>query len=212
MTKNIFVVLIAVSIIVSGCGIHNGLTSNVNNHQTDVVLSNKNFKVVARVEGTAGDRYIFGIGGLDKSGLISNARSKMLAKAQLIGKSRAIINETVEIKNRFVLIYTDYTVTVSAYIIEFYNNESELNMSDITTPRTAPVRHENIQAPENITNDKSDEGSYEIGEKIKFYDKISMYYVKGVITNIEADTYTIEYSNLFKTKSIKIDKGDIRKL
>ena len=44
----------------------------------------------------------------------------MLSSANLIGKPRAVINETVEINNKsYVGIVNVHTVTVSAYVIEF---------------------------------------------------------------------------------------------
>jgi maleate cis-trans isomerase len=92
------------------------------------------------VEGTASAKYFFGIGGINKSGLISKARSKMLANAKLIGKSRAVINETAEININTILIYQEYIVTVSAYIIEFYDHED-----DVTKIVKIPHKSSNIK-------------------------------------------------------------------
>jgi len=47
----------------------------------------------------------------------------MLSSANLIGKPRAVINETVEINNKsYVGIVNVHTITVSAYVIEFTNS------------------------------------------------------------------------------------------
>ncbi len=118
MKKN-FIFLSFVILFFSSCAMHNGLTSNSNLHNTEVVLSKKNFKVIARVKGESKATYVFGIGGLSKSALIAEAKEDMLSKADIIGGSKAIVNETVEIKNAFYLFVWVNKVTVSANIVEF---------------------------------------------------------------------------------------------
>jgi hypothetical protein len=43
----------------------------------------------------------------------------MLSKANIVGGSKAIINQTVEIKHSFFPFVRKYKVTVSGHIIEF---------------------------------------------------------------------------------------------
>ena len=117
-----YVILVALTIIISSCGVSRGLTKNVNNNTTQVVLSKNNYKIIEKVEGKSTARYFLGlIGGLSKKSLLTDARNKMLANANLIGTSRAIINESVQINITGYLIYTyiEYTVSVSGYVIEF---------------------------------------------------------------------------------------------
>ena len=95
------------------------MTKNLDNHTTEVVLSKKNFKVLESVQGEAQALYVFGIGGLSKKALIAEAKANMLAKANRVGGSKAIINETVEIKHTLFPIVRLYTVTVSGHIVEF---------------------------------------------------------------------------------------------
>lgn len=116
--KKVFL-LMGIIFLLSGCAIHNGLTSNMNNHNTQVVLSKKNFEVVAKVKGQASATYVFGIGGLYKNGLIETARTKMMENANLVGGSKAIINETVEMKHNFYLLVLRNKVIVSGYVVEF---------------------------------------------------------------------------------------------
>jgi hypothetical protein len=106
-------------VLFSSCAIHNGLTSNQNGHNTEVQLSRNNFKVVQYVEGSSRATYVFGIGGLSKPALISRARQKMLEGANLIGTSKAVVNETVEIKHSFFPLIGTCRVNLSAYVIEF---------------------------------------------------------------------------------------------
>jgi hypothetical protein len=107
------------SIMLTSCAIHNGLTSNYNEHSTQVVLSQKNYKVIAKVEGSTSSIAVLGFGGSFRP-LVEKARAKMLKNVDFIGSSRAVINETVEVNNKsFVGIVNMKTVTVSAYVIEF---------------------------------------------------------------------------------------------
>jgi len=120
MKKNFFL-LIGIVFLFSSCGIHSGLTTNLNNHSTEVLLSKKNFKVTESVQGKSRATYVLIIGNLSKKAKIAEARANMLAKANIIGSSKAIINEIVEIKNRFYLwpILQTSEITVSAHIVEF---------------------------------------------------------------------------------------------
>ncbi|HEY0261871.1 MAG TPA: DUF6567 family protein [Chitinophagales bacterium] len=124
--KKLFIPIFALAImLLQSCAFHNGLTSNLNNHETSVVLSSNNFKVVAYVRGEASAQYILGIGGLKRKGLIAEAREQMLANADLIGKSRAVINETVEEKSSHFGFYERYRIIVSAYVVEFRNPKAK---------------------------------------------------------------------------------------
>jgi outer membrane lipopolysaccharide assembly protein LptE/RlpB len=117
--KKISLLLIAAVALLSSCGINKGLTNNVNNHSTEVVLSKKNFKVIAAVQGEAKAMYVFGLGALTKKAMIAEARANMLAKANIVGGAKAIINETVEVKNSFFPIVRFYEVIVSGHVVEF---------------------------------------------------------------------------------------------
>lgn len=117
--KRISFLIIGAMFLLSSCAIHNGLTTNLNNHTTEVVLSKKNFKVVESVKGEAKAMYILGIGGLSKKAMIAEARANMLSNANIVGASKAIINETVEVKHSLFPFVRVYTVTVSGHIVEF---------------------------------------------------------------------------------------------
>jgi len=121
--KKIFNVILvaAVVILFSSCyGRHLANTNNVNNNVTNVVLQSNNYRVVSKVTGRAEGTIILGLGGSFRP-LIENARSDMLRSANLIGSSRALINEVVEFNTRMILFnfVVINSVTVSAYVIEF---------------------------------------------------------------------------------------------
>ena len=117
--KKIFFLIIGIAFLFSSCAFHSGLTTNLNNHTTAVVLSKKNFKVIESVQGESQAMYIFGIGGLSRNALIAEARANMLSKANIVGGSKAIINETVEVKHSFFPFVRLFRVTVSGHIVEF---------------------------------------------------------------------------------------------
>ncbi len=116
LVKLITVGMVVLSL--SSCAVHSALTSNVNNHATEVVLSKKNYKIVSRVEGSAHGISVFGFGGSFHP-LVAQARADMLQNAGLEGTSRAVIHETVESNYKSFVVSSVNTVTVSAYIIEF---------------------------------------------------------------------------------------------
>ena len=120
MIRKFSIIITLVGVIsFTSCAGHYGLTSNINNHSTEVVLSKKNFKVINSVSGDASVTYIFGIGGLSKKALITEAKAEMLKNANLEGGAKAIINETVEIKGSSFPFFGRKLVTVSAQVIEF---------------------------------------------------------------------------------------------
>lgn len=113
-------ILVLITTLSAGCGIHSAAVSQENNNITRVDLSQNNFKVVAKVKGESSATYLFGLGGISQRALIENARSKMLEEADLVGNPRAIINTTVEHhQTLFVPIVYKKTVTVSGLVIEF---------------------------------------------------------------------------------------------
>ena len=113
--------LVSIGFLLSSCGFHSGLTTNQNTSQTTVELGEANFEVVKKVSGNASASYILGIGGTSKVALIERAQADMLAETELVGTSRALINQTVEVHLANILgpIYNEKTVVVSAYVVEF---------------------------------------------------------------------------------------------
>ena len=102
----------------SGCGISSYMTQNQNQNQTNVVLSDNNYKVVKTVEATVKNSYVFGIGGLSKKALMSNAVSELTKKANLTG-SQALVNVTVQVQNKIILVWNRKTVVAHGTVVEF---------------------------------------------------------------------------------------------
>jgi hypothetical protein len=117
--KKLTYLLLLITILFSGCAFHKGLTTNSNVSTTEIVLSKNNYKVVERVQGESQALYILGIGGLSRKAMIAEAKNSMLSKANIVGGSKAIINENVEIKNSYFPFVGVVKVVVSGYVIEF---------------------------------------------------------------------------------------------
>ncbi|MHA7943871.1 DUF6567 family protein [Formosa sp. 3Alg 14/1] len=121
MKKITLVLAVFCSMFLSSCAVHEGMTSNLNNNTTEVVLAKNNYKILERVQGESQANYIFGFGGLSRNGLIAEAKANMLENADILGSSKAIINETVEYKSSIFPFFGSKKVIVSAYIVEFTN-------------------------------------------------------------------------------------------
>jgi hypothetical protein len=195
----------AIAIILSSCvALHNGYMNN------SASLSSANFRYIkndAKASETA--TYFLAIGGFKES-LVAKAKEKLIAENSL-KDNQALANITVNFKySSYFGIVTTVTCTISTDIVEFYKDESKVKMADPISTSPSQVVTESQKANENTINNKV--VSYEIGEKVKYFDKISNYYINAIITKIESNTITIEYSSLFKKKTVKVDKNEIRKL
>ena len=109
---------VAAVLLLAGCGVSQTLTTNANLNQTNVVLSQKNFHVVKNVEAEATATYVFGIGGMSKKALYSNAVAELTKNANLTG-SQALVNVTVKNSAKSVLFYTQMTYRAEGTVIEF---------------------------------------------------------------------------------------------
>lgn len=106
------------ALLCSGCSLSREATSNQNVTQTQVVLSEKNYKVIGTASGESSQNYWFGIGGMSKKSLGESAMSEMYRNANLKG-SQAIINVNVCYKSKFILIHNQSKAIATGTIIEF---------------------------------------------------------------------------------------------
>lgn len=119
MKSKSILILIALSacILITGCSMTNGFIGH--SIQTDVQLNHANFTVLKTVTGSASATYILGIGPSDQD-LMNQARQNMINKADLMGKSRAIINVTTDLETDFFyVIWIRKTAYVSGEVVEF---------------------------------------------------------------------------------------------
>ena len=112
--------ILTAAVFVSSCGVNGAMILNHNLSTTQVQLSSNNYKVVATVSGSSEVSYVCLIGGLRKRQLYENAYSAMLAKANLLNSSKALVNiVTEEHAGGVPPFFIKRTVTVSANVIEF---------------------------------------------------------------------------------------------
>ena len=127
--KNIKKLLIIFSILllVNNCGfMPEGYLGHSTN--TQVILSEANYKIINSIRGDATATFILGVGPSNDR-LYSRAKKDMLENANLAGggnKSRALINIATDEQIRFVWFYIPFwfskTVYMSADVIEFKEN------------------------------------------------------------------------------------------
>lgn len=118
--RNIYLLSALLMLFLSSCGLNTAIILNHNQAGTEVQLSQNNFKIIDRVSGSAEVVYIFGIGGLNKRQLFSNAYSEMMKNASLSNGSKAIANViTEEHISGVPPFFMRRTVTVSAHVVEF---------------------------------------------------------------------------------------------
>ncbi|MDO8967923.1 DUF6567 family protein [Algoriphagus sp.] len=120
MKNALKIVLCGISLsVMSSCATHSAYTGNLKSQNTQVILSQDNFKIGERIEGKANATYVFGIGGLSKKSLVETARTNMFQNANLQGSPKALVNETFSTKTSFFLLFWKHQVNVSADVVEF---------------------------------------------------------------------------------------------
>ena len=86
--------------------------------ETKVILSESNYHIVKEVSGEWTATYVFGIGGLSKKALETNAISEMYKNAGLTGNQQIVnVTTTFSVENWFV--YSKHRVFAHGYVIEF---------------------------------------------------------------------------------------------
>ena len=112
----------------SGCGLA-PTGSMMHSTNTQVILSEANYKIINTVKGEATGTFVLGVGPFTDR-LYARAKRNMLDNANLSGggnKSRALINITTDIQHRYLLFiyipfYFSKTVYLTADVIEFKEN------------------------------------------------------------------------------------------
>ena len=115
--KLILVAILATFAMTSCVGLASNMTANLNQNQTSVVLSQKNFHIVKTVSTEVTSKYILGLGGMRN--LEKIAIADLTHKANLTG-SQALLNvktkESIALK---FLIFQEISIYAEATVIEF---------------------------------------------------------------------------------------------
>ena len=118
MKKFLFMLVAAMGLLMTSCGIHQEATSNLNQLQTQVVLNQANYNVVGTATGECTQVYICGIGGLSKKALSESAMGEMYKNANLKG-SQAIVNTNVYFRYESYVFWTNVKAFAQGTVIEF---------------------------------------------------------------------------------------------
>ncbi len=121
MRTKTLVLSIATATLLSSCGINSGLINQFTTYgsNTNVVLQEGNYSVVAHIKGEASANYFLGFGGTSKKDLVAQAKADLLQKADLIGKSRAIVHMSLERHHSSFGFGGTHTIIVSGTVVEF---------------------------------------------------------------------------------------------
>ena len=107
-----------VAVLFASCAGMNMSFYRNNPAETKVVLTESNYHIVGQVEGEWSATYVFGIGGLSKKALTTNAISEMYKNANLTGNQQ-IINITTTTSIESWVVYSKHRAIARGYIIEF---------------------------------------------------------------------------------------------
>lgn len=113
-----FLFISVFAVLFTGCAGLN-MTPYVNEPvETKVILSEANYHIMKEVTGEWTATYIFGIGGLSKKALETNAVSEMYKNAGLTGNQQ-IINVTTTVSIENWVVYSKHRAIAHGYVIEF---------------------------------------------------------------------------------------------
>ncbi len=114
-----FFLVALVAIIMTGCAGTNYTFYPNKPVETQVLLSQDNYKIVGEVTGEWSAQYILGIGGLSKKSLTTNAISEMYKNANLQGNQQIINITTTQSVEAWYIFYVVHRAIAHGYIIEF---------------------------------------------------------------------------------------------
>ena len=104
---------IALVVFMSGCAFHSGYLTD----SASLSQANFSYKSFNR-QGTARATYVFGLGGLSRKALVSEAREAMRREKPL-GPNEAYANISVNWKSTWVFMVLTVKCTVTADIVKF---------------------------------------------------------------------------------------------
>lgn len=114
-----FVAFATAIMMLTGCGISSFPTKSYNVSETQVVLNQKNFRVLGSVSGESTLTRVFGIGGVSQRAVRENAIADMFNNANL-SNAQTIININVKKHvSAYYIFYIRTTYTATGQIIEF---------------------------------------------------------------------------------------------
>lgn len=113
------IVMIAAAVAFAGCSESMYPAANLHQSQTQVVLTQKNFRVVGQAYGESLTKKVFGIGGCSRKAIEANAVSEMFKNANLSGAQTIVNINTKKYVCGCAPFYAEYRVVATGQIIEF---------------------------------------------------------------------------------------------
>lgn len=162
MRATIFILLTS---LFASCAYHEGML------QSDISLTNANFKVKSFVQGTSSTTLILGMGGLNKKSLIFEAKRDLYNNYQL-QENEVFANFTVDQKTSVLPFLAKQRVTITAEVIEFTSGGNRFDKKAVDQLMTSEV----------------DTYSFKEGDIIGVYD---VDFRKGTIISIDGKKFVI---------------------
>ncbi|MFK8038724.1 MAG: DUF6567 family protein [Crocinitomicaceae bacterium] len=158
---NLTVPTIALMFLLHSCAYYNGsMTGNA-------AISDANFTVAGFATGTSQSIYVFGIGGLNKDGMVIEAKRNMYTTYPL-EPGQAFANVTVDFKRGFYLLFNRTICTITADIIDFNGQANSEDFININSEITKNVTY-------HLNN-------FKVGEKIFFCENNTFKPIEATIT------------------------------
>jgi len=115
MKNKLFLFALLTSLLIgfSNCAFHSGYM------QGSATLNSNNFNYIKRdVQGSASALYVLGIGGLNKTALVNEAKNNLLKNFQL-QDNQALVDITVNWKKTYYLLVMKDECIITASIVQF---------------------------------------------------------------------------------------------
>lgn len=174
-TKNIFLATIFISL--SSCAYHVGTMSS------SAAVSNGHFKVLGYAVGTSEVNKFLGFGGLNKDGLVLEAKKDLYQKYPL-DSGQVFGNITVDFKTSVGFPFSKTQVFVGADVIDFYPERNATLKS--AAPVQEPAKYEQL-------NDRAELNGFKIGDTVSA--TVSGKAVSGTITKFKGNWVYVSQAN-----------------
>ena len=199
-----FLVFTVTVLCATGCGISSWTTTTQNQNQTNVVLSENNFRIVKTVSAEVHSKYVFGIGGLTTKSLMANAISELTKKADLKG-SQALINITTHVHKKIILLHETRSMVAQGIVIEFLDKNGSGNYSDkATSSATQDDFCEGITTEQDFKQMCSNKSAFEVKQ-------IARKYCRDILNDIDEHNIKIARKK-FETFVSQWEKYSIKDL
>lgn len=198
--KNIhlYLILLLFGLFTGSCAFHSGMMTG------NAQLGNEEFHVLSSARGTARTQHIFGIGGLNKYGLVDAARQS-LYKNYPLKSNQVYANVSVDFKRTMVFFVFTTRAIVTADVVQYgkLSAEDSLRYYGSTAPMDGGVY--------NLKASGADAAKlFPVGKTVAIWNKKSADFTEvRIVQPYGTNSYLVEYPgrpelNKFKVKEKKL--------